>query len=438
MPELYRVDGGRLSLQMHEGQLRAWDSRRRFVFVLAGTQSGKTSWGPWWLHREIQQTADPTGLGQIPNDYIAATASYDLFKLKMLPTLREVFEHTLRIARYWSGDRVLELRDPATGKFWAKHSEDRMWGRIVLRSASSGGGLESLTARGAWLDECGQDEFTLETWEAVLRRLSLSRGRVLGTTTPYNLGWIKAELYDKWESGDKSIAIVNFPSYLNPLFSRVEYERAKASMPLHRFLMFYDGLFARPAGLIYDAYIDEVGTGHLLEDFEIPRHWPRYDGVDFGAVNTAHVWIAEDQEKGRYIVYRESLDGGMSTPEHVAAAKTVSREENVVMVLGGAPGETQQRMDWGAEGWPVQQPFIADVEGGIERPYRLFKQRRLFVFRSCRGLRDELGTYKRKLDTSGQPTEEIADKRKFHRLDALRYAASALIDGLTENVPALY
>jgi hypothetical protein len=33
-------------------------------------------------------------------------------------------------------------------------------------------------------------------FEAVLRRLSIHMGRVLLTTTPYDLGWIKQKLYD--------------------------------------------------------------------------------------------------------------------------------------------------------------------------------------------------------------------------------------------------
>src|SRR5207245_1251149 len=135
-----------------------------FTFVFAGTQGGKTSFGPWWLWREIQETARSGEL----NDYIAATASYDLFKLKFLPALRETFEHVLRIGRYWSGDRIIELADPESGKFLASRSDDRMYGRIILRSAAGGGGMESLTGKAALLDECGQDEFTLETWEAIL------------------------------------------------------------------------------------------------------------------------------------------------------------------------------------------------------------------------------------------------------------------------------
>lgn len=174
-PSLVEVSGDTLRLNLHPGQTRAWDSERRMVAVIAGSQGGKTSWGPWWLKREIDRRG--------PGDYIAATSSFDLFKLKMLPEIRNVFEHLLDIGRYWSGDKILEVRDPDTGKFWARRADDPMWSRIILRSASAGGGLEAATAKGAWLDEAGQDEFPLQAWEAVIRRLAIHVGRVLITTT---------------------------------------------------------------------------------------------------------------------------------------------------------------------------------------------------------------------------------------------------------------
>jgi len=431
--ELFEVRNGKLYFNFHEGQLRAWDSSARFTFVLAGTQSGKTSFGPWWLWREIQQTADPAGG---TNDYIAVTASFDLFKLKLLPELRAAFEYTLQWGRYWPSDRVIELKDPKTGKFWAVHADDRMWGRIVLRSAASGGGLESMSAKAAFLDECGQDSFTIETWEAILRRLSLSQGRVGAFTTPYNLGWIKTEVWDQWNAGNKDFNVINFPSYFNPLFNRAEYERAKATMPAHRFAMFYDGLLSRPAGLIYDCFDEEI---HLVDDFPIPKEWPRYGGLDFGAVNTAKLWIAEDVARGRYYVYRENLNGGLSTREHASEIIEHVRNENHISWWGGAPSEEQQRMDYHTEGVYVMRPNVSDVESGIDRVTELFKTKRLFVFRSLTGMRDELGSYKRKIDEYGNPTEEIAEKRKYHRLDALRYLAIGLMDGgVTTGPPIFY
>ena len=42
MTELYKVDeNGKLKLAFHYGQSRAWASKKRFVFILAGSQSGK-------------------------------------------------------------------------------------------------------------------------------------------------------------------------------------------------------------------------------------------------------------------------------------------------------------------------------------------------------------------------------------------------------------
>lgn len=413
---LWRVDRGRLALDFHRGQTRAWESLARFVFMLAGTQGGKTAFGPWWLWREIKRGG--------PGDYIAATASYDLFKLKMLPEIRQVFERLLGIGRYWSSDRILELADPAKG-FWADHVDDPMWGRIILRSASAPGGLESATAKAAWLDECGQDEFTVEAWEAVLRRLSLYEGHVLGTTTIYNLGWLKNEVYDPWLNGDLEFDVIQYASILNPSFPRAEYERARRRLPDWKFRMFYRGEFARPAGLIYGDFADSM----VEEPFPIPFAWPRLVAVDFGGANQAILWLAEEPGTERWHVYREWLGGGLTTSEYVQIAKEGLGDYEDYEAAGGAPSESQQRRDWAAAGLHIMEPVVSDVEVGITRVIELIKTDRLRVFRTCTGVRDELGSYRRKLDSKGDPTEEIIDKRAFHRLDALRYGATHLVGG---------
>jgi hypothetical protein len=405
---------------MHAGQAKAWRSDARFVVVLAGTQSGKTSWGPLWLKREI----DRCGGG----DYLAVTASYDLFKLKMLPALRETFEGVYDIGRYWSGDRIIELRDPVTGQFLAKRADDPMWGRIILRSAESGAGLESNTAKGAWGDEAGQDGFTLTTWEAILRRLSLSVGRCLLTTTIYNLGWLKQTLYDRRDS-DPSIQVIQFDSIANPAFPRAEWERAKATLPAWKFNMFYRGRYERPAGLIYDSF-DEVQ--HVCPPFAIPPEWPRYMGLDFGGVNTAAVFLAAELRRrdddgdwdleaptGRYYLYREYLAGGRTGAGH--AAKLLSGEPTMPICVGGSKSEGQWRREFRAGGLPIREPDISEVEVGINRVYGGFKTNKLIIFDDLAGLLDEVRSYSRKLDAAGEPTEQIEDKETYHRLDALRY-----------------
>lgn len=416
---LWKVEDGKLRLPFHKGQAKAWQSDRRFIFILAGTQSGKTSFLPWMLWRLIQQTATPDG----DNDYIATTASYDLFKLKFLPEMRGVFEHLLKIGRYWSGERIIELKDPAKG-FWAKRVDDPMYGRIILRSAASPSGLESATAKAAIMDEAGQDEYTLETWEAVLRRLSLYQGRVCAATTLYNLGWLKSEIYDAWRNGDPDIDIIQFASVQNPAFPKAEFERARSKMQDWRFSMFYLGQFSKPAGLIYSAFTDNM----LVDPFAIPDDWERVTGVDFGGANTATLYLAQDPDSEKWYVYKETLEGDKSSIEHV---ESTERKVDHIFV-GGAGSETQYRMDWQAAGLPVLEPPIKEVENGIDKVTELIKMDRLRVFRTLSGLRDELGSYRRKLDERGEPTEEILNKRAYHRLDALRYAATYINQPLGE------
>ncbi len=408
MKALWTKERSKFVIHPHLGQRRVWRSKKRFTFMLSGTQSGKTSFGPAWLHRAIEHGG--------PGDYLAVTASYDLFKLKMLPELQRAFCDEYFAAEGWAyhaSDRVI-----------ARGKGDNAY-RIILRSANAPGGLESATAKAAWLDECGQDDFTLEVWEAVLRRLSLSEGPVLGTTTLYNSGWLKSEIYDRWKEGHPDYEVVQFESILNPAFPHREFERARTTMQDWRFQMFYRGQFARIASLIYNAFTDNM----LVDPFPIPPDWRRLVGVDFGGANTAIITLAEDPDTETWYACHESLEGGKTSAQHAATLGERAAGWQDWQAVGGAPSETQQRMDWP----DVGEPAIADVEAGIDRVVSLVQTDRFRVFRSLAGLRDELGSYRRKTDEAGNVLDEIVDKRKYHRLDALRYAAS-----LTGEAGALF
>lgn len=399
---------GQLRLQLHAGQSRAWRSQRRIVAILAGTQGGKTSFLPWLLWREVTRC----GAG----DYLAVTSTYDLFKLKFLPALLEVFEHLTGMGRYWAADRLIELADPTTGRFLAERASDAMWGRIILRSAESGGGLESSTAKAALCDEAGMDSFTIDTWEAILRRLSLSQGRIFLGTTIYNLGWLKQRLYDPWRAGSSTIDVVQFDSTENPAFPRAEYERAQRELPAWKFLMFYRGQFTRPAGLIYDCFDEQR---HTCPRFALPDAWPRYLGLDFGGVNTAGLFYAEDPETKRLYLYRAYKAGERTASEHVQAL--LAGEPGVPTAVGGAPSEDQWRAEFRAAGLPVRPPATGEVEVGIDRVYGAHRRDEIMVFNDLHGYLDEKQRYSREVDAVGEPTEKIANKSRFHVMDAERY-----------------
>lgn len=425
-----------IELRFHQGQQRAYDSTARIVAMISGSQGGKTTFGPWWLYREI------TTCG--PGDYLAVAPTYDLFKLKMLPAIREVMEHTLGIARYWAGDQVLEICEhvfnestqtwmPKPGSFTAQQSTDPMWARVILRSASSEGGLESATARAAWLDEAGMEEFGLGAWEAILRRLALHRGRVLITTTPYNnTGWLKREIYDRWRAGDRQIEVIQFASIQNPAFPKEEFDERQRTMAAWKFNMFYRGQFERPAGLVYPDFRDEGDAlgGHIIAPFPIPYDWPRILGVDPGPVYYTLLHGALHPDLDMLYITREEIFSYRSTDEIVRELlySLASADDHPfdAYFVGGA-SDVQARLDWiNAGAHPVYEPPFSSVEVGIDRVTSVIRKGRLRIFSPCMGLRDEFNSYRRELDSQGLPTEKIVNQNAYHRLDALRYICAGI------------
>lgn len=415
--KLYTISpAGVAELSPHPGQAATWESDARIVAMIAGSQGGKTSFGPWWLWREI----DTRGGG----DYLVGATDNDLAKLKLLPELQTVFIDVLGMARYHPGLRTLELRDPVTGRFWAKRSTDLMWGRIILRSAADPAGFESTTAKAAWLDEFGMDAWTLEILNSVYARLALAKGRLLLTTSIYNAGLLKSAIVDRWKAGDPDVDVVQFESTINPSFPKDEYNRLKAIMDETDFAMRYEAKFAKPRGLIYHAF-DE---GRMLVDVPaniIKKETPRKIGIDFGGANMASLYLYEDTsvKPSRFIAYDEYIEGGESTNEHVRRMDERLAGASDVVVAGGQPAETQQRRDWAAAGRPVYGPGIKEVELGIAAVIELLKSDRVRVSRKLLRLRHEFSTYRRRMLPDGSISEVIDDKSTFHLLDALRAIA---------------
>src|SRR4030066_728199 len=410
---LTQIKNNKIIFNLHEGQLKAWDSKRRFVFILAGTQAGKTEFAVPWLLREIKQCGN--------GDYLVVSPSYPLQQKKVVTTCLDILKYKMNLGDYRVGDRIFELNRKGFNS------------KIFFGSADNPDSLESCTAKAAHLDEVGQKSFKLLSWEAILRRLSINQGRCLGTTTIYNLGWIKNEIYDRWKNKDKDIDIIQFPSIMNPVFPKEEYERAKNTLPLWKFNMFYRGEYDKPAGLIYNSFDERVC---IIKPIALNPLWPRHVGIDFGGVHTAALWYAEhkvNDEITNYYLYREYLAGERTAKTHAQILLELSEGENVVNWVGGSWSEDQWRIEFSQFGIPIKKPIIKDVEIGIDRVYAVHKENRIFVFDICKSYYDEKMTYSRKLDEAGQPTEDIEDKNSFHFMDSERYIIGFL-EG--NNIPA--
>ncbi len=423
--EQVEQDGKRgLRYNFHPGQRRAWDSTARVVAVIAGARGGKTSWGGCWLHREIQQKG--------PGDYLVVAPSYPLLDKGAIPEIDALFVGLLRLGRLKRSPYKFEFSEEACKRMWGK-APDRQ-PRIIFGHADDPDTLEAMTAKAAWLDEAGQRRFRLGSYEAVQRRLAVDQGRTLITTTVYDLGWLKQQIYDPWEAFKKAgqkhpeIEVIQFDSTENPAFPRAEWERAQRTMPAWRFALYFKAQFTRPAGLIYGSFSDR---DHVRPRFTIPERWPRYVGMDFGPTNTAALFFAEelnpstDAPTGKLWCYREYHPGEKLEPEaHVRAL--LAGEPRIPTCVGGNPQEQEWRQKFAAAGLPVMPPPIKDVEVGIDTVFATFSRNEVVVFDDLAKTLDQLASYSRELDEQGNVTDRIDSKSSFHLCDCARYVLAYL------------
>lgn len=260
--EVRRGEKRGLRYNLHPGQRKAWDSRKRFVAVVAGVRSGKTSFGPLWLHREM------TARG--PGDYLAVAPTFPLLDNALRPELESLLCRTLELGT--STQRQLLISEDGHRRLWPGRPYARP-SRIVYGHAQNPESLAALTAKAAWCDEAGQKQFRLESFEEVQRRVSFDLGRILITTTVYNLGWLKQQILDRWEQSRRDhpeIEVVNFRSIDNPAFPPEEYYRAFRELPLWKAIMFFDGKPTRPPGVVYDRFDPKK---HVCPRFRLPEEW---------------------------------------------------------------------------------------------------------------------------------------------------------------------
>jgi hypothetical protein len=417
-----RRPDGTVEFRPHPGQWRAWESERRWVCILAGTQSGKTSFGPHWLLREIGRRG--------PGDYLVITPTFQLLEKKALPEFLKLFERWMGLGEY--------VRSPSRRFTFSPAGAERTFGAhdpeqpttVWFGYAEDPESLESATAKAAWLDEAGQRKFRLGSWEAIRRRLSIHQGRALLTTTPYDLGWLKQVVWDRWRAGDPDYDVIRFDSIENPAFPRAEFEAARRELPRWRFDLYYRAIFTRPAGMIYDSFDERM---HKVPRIAIPDRWERYLGLDFGGVNTAGVFYAAEPGTPRLYLYRAYKAGGRTARQHAEALK--AGEPRIATCVGGSKSEGQWRDEFRAGGLPVREPDIRDVEVGINRVYGAHARGEILVFDDLDDYLDEKLSYARKLDPAGQPTEEIEDKSSYHLMDAERYIVGWLRRGTVAGRP---
>lgn len=377
--------------------------------VVCGIQSGKTVVGSIWLCAEIWRKHE----AGVHGDWLIAAPTAKILEQSTLPKFKAFFPKDWGEWKEGKQFFTLPWDNPETGEKC----------RIYVRSTDNPEWLEGMTIVGAWLDEAGLMEPSV--WTNVQGRLSRYLGRALITTTPYASKWIKREIHNRWKEGDTNYAYFSWKSNLNPAFSQEEYDRMKKTLPEAIFKRRYEGEFITMEGLVYPDFDYDT---HVIRPFDIPAHWTRIGGMDFGhSQPTVVLCIAEDPQDHIYYVYKEFY-------RKEALLKDTANflaNEGLRMVLADPQGAQAIAELNRFYGRPEVRAAENRVEIGIERIGTLLKEGRLKFFTTVENTLNEVEEYHypaasdEKKDKPDKPV-----KKDDHAMDALKYAFSRQLTSL--------
>lgn len=412
----------------HVGQGQVWEAEDKYIVPLAGTQGGKSAIIPDFLLRDIQRATPmikEMGFGVA----LLIGPTLTLMAGQTIVACERRWDSELQLGRWTHGNRPQFTFSPEGCRELLGFETDL---RVICGYGSSPNNIESVTACAAAWDEAGQNDNSELAFEALERRLLIAQskgfGRCVFPTTPYEWGWFKRRLVD---SGNAKV--ISWPSWYSPVLKEEECRlRLAQGMPEWRWRMMYEGTYTRPAGQIYDCF----DANNIVADHPVPDDAEVYAGIDFGERHMCAVFAyvaPNDNEQfginaGDLVVFRTYLEGSRTVRNHVVEMK------NKALCFpraawGGAPSEDGWREDFGAAGFPIEKPPVKDVEVGISRVYRGFATNKLKIMRNKgHALIEEVERYTREIDPlTGEVSDKISDKAKFHRSDGLRYMMTGLM-----------
>ena len=202
----------------------------------------------------------------------------------------------------------------------------------------------------------------------------------------------------------------------NPHLSAEEVAELKkrfASRP-HELEARMRGIPSIGSGMIYPIEESRI----VCEPFEIPAHFRRCAGMDFGWSNpTAVVWLAHDTQADIVYAYAEYAQSELPPQTH---AFNIQQKGDWIPIACDPAGQAGGQADGEALMQKYAQHglklFKADnaVETGLQEVFERMLAGRLKIFSNCNGLLSERRSYAR--DEKGK-VKKVND----HRLDALRY-----------------
>lgn len=426
---IYYPDLGPLRRGLYVKHLQFFEAGPKFRerLMLAANRIGKTEgvggyemaihltglYPEWWVGRRFDKPIDAWAAGD------TAKTVREIIQYKLLGSLHELGTGLLpqdTIVKTSSKQGVSDAVDT----IYVKHISGGV-SQLGLKSYDQKRHSFQGTEKDViWLDE----EPPLDIYTECLLRTMTNNGMLMLTFTPL-MGMSETvmaflpggEVKDN-QSGSKFVVMATWDDAPH-LDDKVKEELWNSIPPFQRDAR-SKGVPQLGAGAIYPV----PESDFMVDDFEIPKHWPRVYGMDVGWNRTAAVWGARDLESDCLYLYSEYYRGEAEPSIHTESIK--SRGDWIAGVIDPASrGRSQQ------DGRQLFQMYadlglkldVADnsVETGIYEVWQRLSTGRLKVFKSLSNWRYEFRLYRR--DEKGRIV-----KVNDHLMDTSRYLVMSGLD----------
>jgi len=384
----------------HPAQWDAFNFKTQFGACICGSQSGKTTVGAYrayqWINDELQKDVPRPGLIGAPTYKILQQST--LFKFwEQFPWLRQYYKKQ---------ENIIDI--PYTDKKGKKQIYT-----IFVRSFDRPLGVEGMSPGWAWLDEFGQ--CSQMSWIVVKTRMTVTKGKIFITTTPYNMGFLYHDIYLPAQNGDDPrISVFTWSSWDNPYADKEHLKHERKVLSPEEYARRYEGKFTRMSGLVYN-----ITEQHRFS--ELPKFDKVIGGMDWGWHRCA-ISVIGVRHDGYYII-DEYYETEKTTDEMIEAAKEFQETYHVSRwYADSASPEKIAQAKKGTGLYVLGYKKKKDsISHGASFIRQLINEHQLWVHTDCKYHMSEFDSYHYPEEIRPGGNEDPV-KENDHLMDAMRYA----------------